>query len=306
MSAVRAASSREPTTWLAWRHRRALLAALFFLPAALNFLVFRYISIGFNLHASLHQYNLLQGIGPFVGLGKYIQAFHDALFWQSLKVSIVFAVLKVPLLVTLSILLALFVSRDARGMGAVRTIIYIPVVTSIIVVASLWVMMYNKDLGLIQSVLAVFRIPHIGFLSSATLALPALVMMMIWKEIGFSTIICVAGLKGIPLDYYDAAAIDGATRVRQFWSITLPLLKPVTLFIVVTQSISSLQVFAPVFVMTQGGPAFSTNAVVYYIYQNGFQYADMGYASAMSFILLVLLVAISGLQFRLLRSDVEY
>ncbi|HEX5505948.1 MAG TPA: sugar ABC transporter permease [Thermomicrobiales bacterium] len=306
MAVMRASPARVATPWLSWRRRRYLLAALFFLPAAVNFLVFRYIPIAFDLHASLHEYNLMRGLGAFVGLDKYAQAFHDALFWQSLKVSVLFAVLKVPAMVVLSILLALFVSRDARGMGPIRTVIYIPVVTSIVVVSVLWTMMYNKDLGLIQSVLALVGIPHIGFLSSATLALPALVVMMIWKEIGFSTIIFVAGLKGIPLEYYDAAAIDGATRFRQFWNITLPLLKPVTLFIVVTQSISSMQIFAPIFVMTQGGPAFSTNAIVYYIYQYGFQYSDMGYASAMSFILLVVLVAVSGVQFRLLRGDVEY
>jgi ABC-type sugar transport system permease subunit len=130
--------------------------------------------------------------------------------------------------------------------------------------------------------------------------------MMVWKEVGFSTIIFVAGLKGIPLVFYDAAAIDGASRLRQFWHITLPLLQPVTLFIVVTQSISAMQVFVPIFVMTDGGPFFSTNAIVFYIYQNGFRYSDMGYASAMSFLVLLVLVAVSGVQFRLLGSDTEY
>src|SRR4029078_1096262 len=161
-------------------------------------------------------------------------------------------------------------------------------------------------LGLIQSVLAVFGLHHNGFTSNPTLALPSIVVMMVWKEVGFSMIIFVAGLKGIPEMFYDAAAIDGATPGRRFFSITLPLLKPVTLFVVVTQTISAFQVFVPVFVMTQGGPAFATNALVYYIYQNGFQYNDMGFASAMSFIGLVLLVAISMGQFRLLKGDVEY
>src|SRR5262249_28126692 len=132
------------------------------------------------------------------------------------------------------------------------------------------------------------------------------VFMMVWKEVGFSTIIFVAGLKGIPAMFYDAAAIDGAGPVRQFLSITLPLLKPVLLFVVVTQTISALQVFIPICVITQRAPTFATNAIVYYIYKNGFQYNDMGYASAMSFVVLVLLVAVSGFQFRLLRGEVEY
>jgi multiple sugar transport system permease protein len=288
------------------QRRRYLIALLFALPALINFLIFRYIPIFMAAEASLYDYSLLGGFTDFVGLKNYIRAFEDDLFWTSLLVSIEFALMKVPLQVALAILLALFLSREVRGMGLARTIVFIPVVTSLVVAAILWAMMYNKDLGLIQSFLGIFGIPHTAFLSSPILALPALVVMMVWKEVGFSTIIFVAGLKGIPSMFYDAAAIDGAGRIRQFFSITLPLLKPVTLFIVVTQTISALQVFIPVFVMTQGGPFFATNAIVYYIYQNGFQYNDMGYASAMSFAVLVVLVAVSGIQFRLLKGDVEY
>src|SRR5438067_2270875 len=122
------------------------------------------------------------------------------------------------------------------------------------------------------------------------LAARASVVIMVWREVRFSTIIFVAGLKNIPQMFYEAAAIDGAGRVRQFFTITVPLLRPVTLFVVVTQTISAFQVFVPTFVMTQGGPSFSTNALVYYIYQNGFAYNDMGFASAMSFVGLTILV----------------
>jgi ABC-type sugar transport system permease subunit len=294
------------TGWLSLKNRRYLIALLFVLPALINFAVFRYIPIFMAMHASLFEYSLLGGFGDFVGVQQYVRAFTDDLFWQSLRVSVLFALMKVPLQVVFALLLALFVAREVRGMGAIRTIIFIPVVTSIVVVAMLWSMMLNKDLGLLQSVLEVFGIPHIGFLSSELLALPTMAVMMVWKEVGFSTIIFVAGLKSIPGVFYDAASIDGASRLRQFWHITLPLLKPVTLFIIVTQSIASMQIFVPIFVMTDGGPFFSTNAVVFYIYQNGFRYSDMGYASAMSFIVLVILVSISIAQFRLLRSDTEY
>lgn len=286
--------------------RRYVISALFVLPMVINFLLFRYTPIGLAFQASLHDYSLLRGIGGFTGLDQYTKALTDDLFWQSLKVSALFALIKVPLQVALSLLLALFLAREVRGMGAMRTVVYIPVVTSIVVVAMLWSMMLNKDQGLIQSSLEAIGIPRTGFLSSRTLALPTLAVMMVWKEIGFSTIIFVAGLKGIPAMFYDAAAIDGAGPVQQFFRITLPLLKPVTLFVIVTQTISSLQIFVPIFVMTRGGPFFSTNGIVYYIYQNGFQYNDMGYASAMSFLVLVLLVVVSGVQFKMLRSDLEY
>jgi multiple sugar transport system permease protein len=306
MSAAAASGTRARTGVLSLQRRRYLIAFLFVLPAVLNFAVFRYIPILLAAQASLYDYSLLGGFGDFVGLKNFIRAFEDELFWTSLKVSVQFVLMKVPLQVVCSLLLALFVSRELRGMGFVRTVVFIPVVTSIVAAAVLWAMMYNRDQGLIQSILGIFGIPHTAFISSPVLALPAIVVMMVWKEVGFSTIIFVAGLKNIPQMFYEAASIDGAGKVRQFFVITLPLLKPVTLFVVVTQTISAFQVFVPVFVMTQGGPAFATNALVYYIYQNGFQYNDMGFASAMSFVGLVLLVAISMGQFRLLKGDVEY
>jgi multiple sugar transport system permease protein len=292
--------------WLTLQRRRYFYAFLFVAPALLNFAVFRYIPILQSFYISFWDYSLLGGYKQFLGLGQYIQTFQDDLFWQSLKVALLFSIVKVPVQVFLSILLAIFVSREVRGMGLMRTIIFIPVVTSLVVAALLWAMMYNRDLGLIQSLLEIVGIPHIAFLSSVTLALPSIIVMMIWKEIGFSTIIFVAGLKGIPDTFYEASAIDGASRVQQFFNITLPLLKPVTLFVVVTQTIGSMQIFVPIFVMTQGGPEFSTNSIVFYIYQNGFQFNEMGYASSMSFVVLALLMGMSYMNFKLLRSDTEY
>ncbi|MCC6629756.1 MAG: sugar ABC transporter permease [Chloroflexi bacterium] len=306
MAAVTTPQPVARAGWLSLKNRRYLMALLFVLPALINFAIFRYIPILMAMHASVFEYSLLGGFGGFVGLNHYLRAFTDDLFWQSLRVSILYVLMKVPLQVVMSLLLALFLARELRGMGIIRTILFIPVVTSIVVVAMLWGMMLNKDLGLLQSVLEAFGSPHIGFLSSELLALPTMAVMMVWKEVGFSTIIFVAGLKSIPGVFYDAASIDGASPMRQMWHITLPLLKPVTLFVIVTQSISSMQIFVPIFVMTDGGPFFSTNAIVFYIYQNGFRYSDMGYASAMSFLVLVLLVSISIAQFRLLRSDTEY
>ncbi len=306
MATALAAPPARKARWLTLARRRYLVAFLFVLPALVNFAIFRYIPILNAFQISLYNYSLLGGYKDFLGTGQYVRAIQDPLFWQSLKVAVEFSVVKVPIQVILSILLAIFVSREVRGMGLMRTIIFIPVVTSLVVAALLWAMMYNRDLGLIQSFLAIFGIPHTSFLGSATLALPSIIVMMIWKEIGFSTIIFVAGLKGIPETFYEASSIDGANPIQQFFNITLPLLKPVTLFVVVTQTIASMQGFVPIFVMTQGGPEFSTHSVVYYIYQNGFQFNEMGYASSMSFVVLALLVGVSYTNFKLLRSDVEY
>lgn len=305
MSAASVPATRR-TGWLTFTRRRYAVAFLFVLPALVNFAVFRYIPILSAFQVSLYDYSLLGSYKDFLGAGNYLRVFQDELFWQSMKVSVLFAIVKVPILVALSILLAVFVSREVRGMSVMRTVIFIPVVTSLVVAAMLWQMMYNKDLGLFQSILDAFGLPRTSFLGSPTLALPSLIVMMIWKEVGFSTIIFVAGLKGIPQMFYEAATVDGASKIQQFFHITLPLLKPITLFVVVTQSIASLQVFIPIFVMTRGGPAFSTNAVVFYIYQYGFQFSEMGYASAMAFVVLCMLVGVSFTNFKLLRSDTEY
>jgi multiple sugar transport system permease protein len=306
MAAVTVAKPASGGTLLSLKRRQHLIAFLFVLPALINFAIFRYIPIFMAGQASLYDYSLLGGFGDFVGMKNYLRAMEDDLFWSSMWVSFQYALMKVPAQVVLSLLLAMFVSRSVRGMAPIRTIIFFPVVTSLVVGAMLWSMMYNKDLGLIQSIMGSLGMRHNGFLSSPTLALPSIVAMMVWKEVGFSMIIFVAGLKGIPELYYEAARIDGASSLQRFFYITLPLLKPVTLFIVVTQTISAMQVFVPIFVMTQGGPFFSTNAIVYYIYQNGFAYNDMGYASALSFFVLALLVAVSYIQFKLLKGQAEY
>src|SRR5688572_7949150 len=291
---------------LSLKQRQYVIAFLFVAPALLNFAVFRYIPIFMAGEASLYDYSLLGGFGNFVGAKNYLRALEDDLFWSSLWVSFQYALMKVPLQVVLALFLALFVSQPLRGMGTIRTIIFFPVVTSLVVGAMLWSLMYNKDLGLLQSMFGIFGLRHPGFLSNPDLALPSIVVMMVWKEVGFSMIIFVAGLKGIPEMFYEAATMDGAGPLQRFLYITLPLLKPVTLFVVVTQTISAMQVFVPIFVMTQGGPFFATNAIVYYIYQNGFAYNDMGYASALSFFVLALLVAISYFQFKLLKGQAEY
>jgi ABC-type sugar transport system permease subunit len=305
-STVRGAVVTRSGSIISLQRRRYLIAFLFVLPALINFTIFRYLPIILAGQASLYDYSLLGGFGDFVGLKNFERAFSDDLFWSSIIVSLKYTLLKVPLQVVLALLLAMFVSRQIRGMGFMRTTIFFPVVTSLVVGAMIWSMMYNKDLGLIQSLLGIFGVPHIGFLSSSQLALPAIVVMMVWKEVGFSMIIFVAGLQAIPEMFYEAAAIDGAGAVRRFFHITWPLLLPVTLFVIVTQTISAMQVFVPIFVMTKGGPFFATNAIVYYIYQNGFEYNDMGYASAMSFFVLIILVAISYVQFKVLKGNVEY
>lgn len=286
--------------------RYYLIAFLFVLPALVNFAVFRYLPILAALRASLYQYSLLGGFGDFRGLDQYVAIFNDPYFLNSLWVTVKFTFYKVPLQILLSLFLALFLARESLATAFVRSAVFTPVVTSVIVVSVLWSMMYHSQLGLINSLLSVADVPPQAFLSNPRRALPALTAMMIWKDVGFSMIILMAGLKGIPHMYKEAAVVDGATPWEVLWHITLPLLRRVMMFVVVTQTIFSFQVFVPVYAMTRGGPLETTKAVVYYIYQYGFLFQDMGTASAMSIVTLFLLLVVSAIQMRVFRSDVSY
>ncbi len=286
-----------------WRRRQLLLAFLFILPAIINFTVFRYIPIAEAVRASLYQYSLLGGFRDFIGLDHYSYMVTDPTFWQSLKVTFLFVIYKVPIQIVLSLALAVLLARETFGAGIVRSAILTPMVTSVIVVSIIWAMMYHSQQGLIQSMLNAVGIPRQAFLSDAGRALPAITAMMIWKDLGFSLIILLAGLKAIPQTYYEAALVDGANAWEAFRRITIPLLMPVLMFVVVTQAVFSFQVFVPVYQMTKGGPLDSTKVLVYYIYQQGFRFQDMGYASALSVVALMILVIISYLLMRWLRPQ---
>jgi len=288
---------------LSWRNRQLLIAFLFILPALINFTIFRYIPILATIRASLYQYSLLGGYKDFIGLDHYARMLADETFWHSLRVTTLFVLYKVPIQIVLSLALAVFLQRETVGTGVVRSAILTPMVTSIIVVSIIWAMMYHSQQGLIQSMLAAVGIPRQAFLSDATRALPAITAMMVWKDLGFSLIILLAGLKAIPETYYEAALVDGANHWEAFRRITIPLLMPVIMFVVVTQAVFSFQVFVPVYQMTKGGPLDATKVLVYYIYQQGFLFQDMGYASAITMVTLVILVGVSYLLMRWLRPQ---
>ena len=310
MTTVPISSTDQPSSFLArlWtpRNRYYFIAFLFILPAVINFSIFRYLPIFAAARASLWQYSLLGGYRDFIGLQHYQFMMEDIYFWKSMKVTALFVLMKVPLQVLLSLMFAVLLQKETRSSAIVRSAIFTPVVTSVVVVSIIWAMMYHSQLGLINSILSAFGIPRQVFLSDADRALPAMSAMMVWKDLGFSMIIIMAGLKGIPVVYREAAIVDGAKPWQIMRHITLPLLKRVLMFVVVTQTIFSFQNFVPVYVMTKGGPMDSTKVIVFYIYQYGFLFQDMGYASAMSVVTLLVLLVVSMIQMRLFRTDVEY
>ena len=304
-SSLSVVSPRSHIPW--WKRHQTkylLLSLVFVLPALINFAVFRYYPMLWAGWASLWNYSLLGGFKNFVGLGNYLRALTgDPILLQSMGVTLTFVLVKVPVQTALALALAVFANQNKPGMGMMRAIIFMPVVTSFIVVSIVWGMILNKDVGLLNGFLETIGQPRLGYLTSPQNALPTVILISIWKDVGYSVIILVAGLKGISSTFYEAAIVDGAGPWQSFVSITLPMLRRSLMFVLVTTTIASFQVFIPVYQLTQGGPSQATNVIVYYLYNKAFIFGEMGYASAVSIILLIILLVVSVVQMRLLRSD---
>ena len=268
--------------------------------------MFRYYPIIWATRTSFFKYSFLRGFEGFVGLQHYIKAFtNDPQFLNSLKVTLVYAVTKAPIQIVLALALAVFAAQKKRGMGGIRAVIFIPVVTSFIVVSIVWGMMLNKDVGLVNAMLQTVGLPRLEFLTSKTNALPTIIMISIWKDVGYSVIVLVAGLKGIPNVYYEAAVVDGANKWQQFIYVTIPMLRRALMFVIVMATLGAFQVFIPVYQLTLGGPRDTTNVIVYYIYKKAFRLGEMDYAAALSVVLLIIMLIFSIIQMRIMRSDEE-
>jgi len=289
------------------RSRRTTLTALLLLaPLLVGLLVFRVWPIAAAVRTSLFDVNLLSGAERFVGAFQYARLWADPVFWASMQATGLLVALKLPLQTALGLALALALQQLRPVQVFVRSAVFLPVVTAYVVAAAIWNLIYHPSQGLLNSLIGGVGLPRQGFLVDINTALPALVWVTIWKDVGFSMIVLLAGLQAIPAAVYEAAALDGAGRWTMLRSITLPLLRRPLLFVVVMTTIFTFQLYTPVYMLTQGGPGDSTRSIVYYIYQNGFLYNDLGYASALSIVLLGLILVISVFQLRVLRSDVEY
>lgn len=278
----------------------------FLAPAVLGLLVFRIVPIGVALFGSLFSFQLIGQTRTFVGLDNFAQIFGDDVFWTSFQNTLVFAVGVTAIQVFFSLGLAVIVSRDMPGTALFRTLLFVPVVTSMVVTAAVWKLAYNTDGGLINAMLSALNLPRQPFLISPATALFAVMAMVIWKGVGYWMAVFIAGLRGIPSSIYEAATIDGATGFRSFRYITLPLLRRHLAFVVVADTSINMLLFAPIYLMTRGGPGDSSSVLMYYTYNTAFVQGEMGYASALAVLLLLVSGVVIALELRFLRSTVEY
>ena len=269
----------------------------FLAPSFAHLLVFSVGPILFALWLSFHQWNLLSPDRPFVGLANYRELAADADFWHAVRNTAVY-VLFVPAGMVLALGLALLVNRKMPGVNLLRAAFFLPYVTSFVAISLIWKWMLQPDVGLLNNLLERIGIPAQPWLSSPSTALPSLMLMSVWMYAGYMMVIFLAGLQNIPASLYESARIDGAGAWHRFRHITLPMLRPTTLFILVTMVIFMFQVFTAVYVMTEGGPLHATDVIVYHIYRNAWEYLRMGYASAMAWVLFAIVFLVTLVQFR--------
>ncbi len=296
---------RHPNTWAELRSAFTGLQGeetragyLFILPNLLGFLAFSLVPIGFALYITFTEWNLSK-VPLFIGFTNFTTLWQDPLFWKTFFNTAYYTFVAVPTGVFLAFWLAVLMNRKMPGVIIFRTIYFLPQITLTVAAAIVWSWLYQPEFGLFNYLLGLVGIDGPNWLSSTRWAMPAIIIMGNWQGMGFAMLIMLAGLQGIPNEFYEAAEIDGANAWQSLRHITVPLLTPTIFFVVVTSLIGAFQGFDQFQIMTQGGPAKSTTTLVMYIYQNGFSFFKMGYGSALAFALFLVILVITFVQWQL-------
>ena len=287
------------------RLAQAVTGWLFIAPVMIGILAFQIGPIIVSLLASFTNWD---GLTPpqFVGVGNYTKMASDPIFKETLGNTVLFTIGTIPLTIGLALALAVLLeARGLRGRAFFRTAYFTPYVTSAVAIGLVWFQFFAPH-GMLNEILSWFGIAGPAWLTDTSLALPAVVVVAVWQGVGYPMVILLAGLQGIPQSLYEAARIDKASSWRQFWAITLPMLTPQLFFVFIMQFIASFQIFAIIFVMTKGGPGNATNVLIYYLYQNAFTFGRLGYASAMAWVLFIIIGTITFIQWRLQKRWVFY
>ncbi|WLR61438.1 carbohydrate ABC transporter permease [Guptibacillus hwajinpoensis] len=284
---------------------------MFIAPAVLILIVFSIVPILIAFFISFTDLNL-KGLADwsnisFIGFENYVDLFSDDLFHKSVFNTIFYVLIGVPLVIVFSLGIALLLNYGTSKLFTFfRAVYYMPSITNIIAIAVVWGYLYNTEYGLFNYILSLLSVDSIPWLTEPTIAKLSLIILAVWKGIGINMIIFLAALQGIPKSYYEAAQIDGANRIQVLFNVTIPLLRYATFFVTVTTLIGWMQFFEEPFVMTDGGPLDGTISMALFIYKNGFQFSEFGYAAAGSFVLFIFIIIVTLVQFKLRKSDTEY
>lgn len=275
-------------------------------PAITVFLLFFIYPIFYMTYLSLHSWNFVSPTKDFVGLQNFVELFQSSQFLQVVINSIMYMFLTVSFTIGIALLLALWLNKSGVIYGFVQAAIFSPHIIALVSVAMLWMWLMDPQYGLLNWLFNLLGLPKLEWLNHPSTSLISLVIVAVWKGVGFNTLVLIAGLQSIPKDIYEAAELDQSNRWRTFYKLTLPMLSPTLFFLIIINMISSFQVFETIDIMTRGGPINSTNTLVYYIYENGFRFFKIGYASAAGVVLLVIISILTMVYFKILSKKVHY
>ena len=288
------------------RRRIMLFCYVALLPVVALFFYVRIIPIGFSFLLSFYKWNLISPRRPFVGWDNYLGLMEDENFLLALKNTTIYSFSTVALATMIALPLAVFLSRKSRLSAFYQTVYFLPVITPMVPVAIAWKWIYDYNYGILNYGLSLVGLPSVPWLTDPDIALWALVIMGVWKVLGYNMVLFLVGIRNIPAEYLEAASIDGASDWQRFWRISFPLLRPILLYVIVTSTINAFNVFTQVYVMTlgsQSAPGQAVRMLVFDISTNGFQFFRMGYASAEAVILTLIVLGLTVIQFSLARDD---
>ncbi|MDU6361206.1 MAG: sugar ABC transporter permease [Clostridiales bacterium] len=285
---------------------KTLKPYLFVAPALIVFIVFSIYPILNTIFLSFYEWDMISPTKEFVGIKNYQTLFRDVKFYQTLSNTFVYMLSTVGLGVILAIALALFLRKDTRINKFMQNLIFTPYIVSLASISFLWMWLMNNDFGLLNYLLSLVGVGPIDWLGNPKVALISLVIISVWKTLGYNTLIILSALQSIPKHLYEAASLDKATKRQTFFKITLPMISPTLFFLTIVSIIASFKVFETIQIITNGGPQNSTNTLVYSIYEYGFQFYKIGYASTIGVVLLVIISIFTIIYFKLLSKKVHY
>lgn len=286
------------------KHKEYIWAYLFVAAPILGFMLFALIPLSYSVYVSFTDYSGYTA-PVFNGGDNYVKLVNDELFWKTL-LNTFYAALSIPIGMALALGFAAALNQKIHGIRFFRTMFFLPTISSIIALTLLWKWIFNDTYGLLNYLLQFIGIQGPAWLSSELWAMPAMIIQGVWGSLGINIVLYLAALQGVPSSFYEAAEIDGANRWEKFRHITIPCISPTTLYVLITSIIGALQDYPRFQIMTEGGPNYSTTTIVYYLFQNAFRYMEMGFASAMAWILGFIILAITVLNFYLSKRWVHY
>jgi ABC-type sugar transport system permease subunit len=298
--------SVETRRYRAYRLQRNVAPYILILPGTVFYLMVTIIPMVVGFWMSFHSWTIIRPTKPWVGIANYQKVIANPVFWTAMKNTLIYTVGVVPFQMALALMAAVLLNTQIRGRTFFRLLYYLPVVTPLSIAAVIWTWIYNPNLGLLNWFLRSLGFGGRDWLGDPKIAMFSVIIVAIWSGLGYRMVIFLAALQGIPDTYYEAAMIDGAGRFELFRFITMPLLKPATLYVLITSVIGSFQVFGLVNVLTGGGPLDATNVLVMWIHRRAFGDYQFGEAAAASFVLFALVLAVTAIQWRILGREVSY